>query len=197
MEKKEMKTNENVHKMRVQILDLRGGMMTLSTALCRFPACGTPMGCNLRCSADGTVMRQIHEDMNDLVISARMVLAAVLSQQSEVWDMFWCFAEDESRPERALAMLGQRVISDQDKYIRSYGQIDDEMFEALANGFNERERDALFAVDAWQNGHRLPQILYLTEYLETQMAKKFDLLTSMVTKCEVGKRTKLKGSLTA
>jgi hypothetical protein len=197
MEKKEMKTNENVHKMRVQILDLRGAMMTLSTALCRFPACGTLMGCNLRCSADGTVMRQIHEDMHDLVISARMVLAAVFSPQPEVWDMFWCFAEDESRPERTLAKLGKDVISDQDEYVRSYGQIDDEMFRAIASGFNEHERDVLFAEDAWQNGHRLSQILRLTEYLETQMAKTFDLLTSVVTKCEVGKRAKQKGSLTA
>ena len=59
-----MKMNEDVHKMRVQILNLRGGMMTLSTALCRFPVCGTPMGCNLRCSEAGNVMRQIHEEMH-------------------------------------------------------------------------------------------------------------------------------------
>lgn len=77
-----MTTNEDVHKMRVQILKLRGGMMTLSTALCRFPACGTPIGCHLRCSSDRKVMRQIHEDMRDLVISAQMVLSAVFSHES-------------------------------------------------------------------------------------------------------------------
>ena len=94
-----MKMNEDVHKMRAQILNLRGAVMTFSTALCRFPACGTPMGCNLRCSEARNVMRQIHEDMHDLLISARMVLSAVFSPQPEVWDTFWCFAEDESCPE--------------------------------------------------------------------------------------------------
>ena len=94
-----MKMNENVHKMRVQILNLRGGMMTLSTALCRFPACGTPMGCNLRCSQARNAMRQIHEDMHNLVISARMVLTTVFCPEPETWDIQWCFAEDESCPE--------------------------------------------------------------------------------------------------
>jgi len=197
MEKKEMKMNEDVHKMRVQILNLRGGMMTLSTALCRFPACGTPMGCNLRCSEDGDVMRQIHEDMQDLVISSRMVLTAVFRTEPDAWDTFWCFAEDESCPERTLAQLGREVIFDQDEYIRLYGQVDDEMFSAIASGFNEHERDVLFAEDAWQNGHRLSQILHLTEYLETQMDRKYDLLMSMVRNCELGKKARLTGSVTA
>jgi hypothetical protein len=197
MEKKEMKMSEDVHKMRVQILNLRGGMMTLSTALCRFPACGTPMGCNLRCSEAGNVMRQLHKDIHNLVISARMVLTAVFCPEPETWDIQWCFAENESRPERALAQLGKDVISDHDEYIRIYGQVDDEMFSAIASGFNEDERDVLFAEDAWQNGHRLSQILYLTEYLETQMERKYDLLMSMVTNCEIGKKAELKRSVTA
>ncbi len=192
-----MTTNENVHKMRVQILHLRGGMMTLSTALCRFPACGTPMGCNLRCSEDGNVMRQLHEDIHNLVISARMVLTAVFCPEPETWDIQWCFAEDEARPERTLAQLGEEVISDQDEYIRFYGQIDDEMFDAVGKGFNEHERGVLFAEEAWQNGDRLPQILHLTEYLEDQMEKKFDLLLSMVSNCEIGKKAELRRSVTA
>ena len=192
-----MKMNEDVHKMRVQILNLRGGMMTLSTALCRFPVCGTPMGCNLRCSEAGNVLRQIHEDMHNLVISSRMVLAAVFSPQPEVWDTFWCFAEDESCPERTLAQLGKKVISDQDEYIRYYGEIDDEMFSAIARGFNEHERDVLFPDDAWQNGDRLSQILHLVGHLATQMEKEFDLLMSMASNCEVGKKAKLTGSVAA
>ena len=192
LRKTTMTIKEEVHEMRVKILGLRGGMMTLSTALCRFPACGTPMGCNLRCSKDRKVMRQIHEDIYNLVISARMVLTAVFIPQPEVWDTFWCFAEDQSNPELTLALLGRKVISDQDEYIRYYGQIDDEMFDALARGFNECERAALFPEHAWQNGHRLSQILHLTEYLETEMSKKFDLLTSMVSNCEVGKQAKSK-----
>jgi len=192
-----MKMNEDVHKMRVQILDLRGGMMTLSAALCRFPACGTPMGCHLRCSKDRKLMRQIHEDMQDLVISARMVLTAVFCPGPEIWDIQWCFAEDGARPEKTLAQLGEEYVPDQDEYIRYYGQIDDEMFDALARGFSERERDALFPEDAWQNGDRLPQILHLTEYLEDQMAKKYDLLMSMVRNCEVGKKAELQRSATA
>jgi hypothetical protein len=187
-----MAIKKDVHNMRVKILYLRGGMMTLSTALCRFPACGTPMGCNLRCSKDRKVMRQLHEDMDDLVISARMVLTAVFSPDPKAWDMFWFFAKDESAPERAFSPLGKGVIPDHEEYIRSYGQLDDEMFAALANGFNERERDALFAEDAWQNGYRLPQILHLTEHLETEMAKKFDLLISMLRNCEVGKQARSK-----
>jgi hypothetical protein len=137
-------------------------------------------------------MRQIHEDVQDLVVSARMVLTAAFCPEPETWDIQWCFAEDEARPERTLALLGREVISDQDEYVRYYGEIDDEMFDALANGFNERERDALFDEDAWQNGHRLSQILHVAEYLETGMAKKFDLLTSMVRNCEVGKQARSK-----
>ncbi len=192
-----MTTNENVHKMRVQILHLRGGMMTLSTALCRFPACGTPMGCNLRCSEAGNIMRQLHEDIHNLVISARMVLTAVFSPQPLAWDTFWLFAEDQSRPERALANLGKDFISDQDEYIKFYGQIDDEMFDAVGKGFNEQERDVLFAEDAWQNGHRLSQILHLAEHLGAQMERNYDLLMSMASNCEVGKKAKLTGSVTA
>jgi len=192
-----MKTNEDVHKMRVKILDLRGGMMTLCTALCRFPACGTPMGCHLRCSRDRKVMRQIHEDMHDLVISAQMVLSAVFSPQSEVWDMYWFWANDESCPERTLGAIGRNVISDHEEHIRFYGQLDDKMFRALAHGFNERERAALFPEHAWQNRDRLSQILRLAGYLETQMAKKYDLLMSMVRNCEVGKKAELRKSATA
>ena len=197
LKRKTMTIKEDVHKMRVQILNLRGGMMTLSTALCRFPACGTPMGCNLRCSEDRKVMRQIHEDVQDLVISARMVLMAAFCPEPETWDIWWCFAEDEARPERTLAQLGEKYVSDQDEYIRYYGEIDDEMFDALANGFNERERNALFAEDAWQNGHRLSQILHLTHYLETQMETKSDPLLSMVSNCEIGKKAELRRSVTA
>jgi hypothetical protein len=192
-----MTMNEDVHKMRVQILNLRAAMMTFSTALCRFPACGTPMGCNLRCSEAGNVMRQLHEDMDDLLISARMVLSAVFSPQPEVWDTFWCFAENESCPERTLAQLGKNVISDHEEYITFYGQIDDEMFDELGKGFSKHEWTVLSAKEAWQSGHRLSQILYLAEYLETQMEKKFDLLLLMVSNCEVGKKAELRSSLTA
>ena len=192
-----MTTNENVHKMRVQILHLRGGMMTLSATLCRFPACGTPMGCNLRCSVAGNIMRQLHEDIYNLVVSARIVLTAVFCPEPETWDTQWRFAEDDARPERTLAQLGKRVISDQGEYIRYYGEIDDEMFGKIAQGFSKHERDVLFPEDSWQNGHRLPQILHLTEYLENQMNEKFDLLMAMVKNCEVGKKNELRRSATA
>jgi hypothetical protein len=192
-----MKMTEDVHRMRGQVLNLRAAMMTLSTALCRFPACGTPRGCHLRCSQDRKTMMQIHEDMRDLVISAQMILSAVFCHESEVWDMYWFCAKDESCPERSLATIGKSVIPGLDEYIRSYGQVDDDMFKALACGFNEREREILFAEDAWQNGHRLSQILYLTGYLENQMAQKYDLLMSMVTNCEVGKKARSRRSATA
>lgn len=192
-----MKMNEDVHRMRAQILNLRGGMMTLSKALCRFPTCGTPVGCNLRCSEAGNVMRQLHEDMHDLVISARMVLTGVFSAEPDIWDASWCFAENESCPESTLAQLGRTVISDQDEYIRYYGQVDHEIFEKLETGFSSHEWAVLSAEDAWQNGHRLPQILHLVEHLITQMEGKVEFLMSMVRTCEVGKRAKLKGSVTA
>jgi hypothetical protein len=192
-----MTTNENVHKMRAQILNLRSAVMTISTALCRFPACGTSEGCNLRCVEARNMMTQIREDMQDLVISARMILSAAFSPQPEVWDTFWCSAEDKSCPERTLVPLGKEMISDQDEYIRFYGQVDDEMFRALGTEFSKHEWDVLSAEDAWQNGHRLSQILPLAKYLETEMAKKFDLLTSMVSNCEVGKKAKPKSSVTA
>ena len=62
----------------------------------------------------------------------------------------------------------------------------------MATGFNELERDALFAEEGWQNGRRLPQIFRLAEYLETEMSKKIDLLTSMVRNCEFGKQARSK-----
>ena len=98
---------------------------------------------------------------------------------------------------RTLALLGEKVISDQDEYIRFYGQVDDGMFNALGTGFSKHEWDVLSAEDAWQNGHRLSQILHLAEYLETQMEKKFDLLLLMVRNCEVGKKADLRRSVTA
>ena len=171
--------------------------MTLSRALCRFPTCGTSTGRNLRCSEARNVMRQIHEDMQDLVISARMVLSAAFSPQSEVWDMFWFFAKDEPCPERTLAPLGKAVISDQEEYIRFYEQVDDEMFNALGTGFSKHEWEVLSAEHAWQNGPRLSQILHITEYLETQIEKKFDLLLLEVRNCEVGKKAELTRSVRA
>lgn len=111
--------------------------------------------------------------------------------------MYWLCAKDKSYPERALGRIGKSAIPGLDEYIRSYGQLHDEMFDALACGFHEHEREILFAEDAWQNRRRLSQILHLTEYLETQMAKKFDLLTSMVTNCEVGKKAGPRRSATA
>ena len=71
------------------------------------------------------------------------------------------------------------------------------MFGKLANGFSKHERDVLFAEDAWQNGHRLPQILHLAEHLGAQIERNYDLLMSMVSNCEVGKKARLTGSVTA
>ncbi len=66
------------------------------------------------------------------------------------------------------------------------------MMEALGTGFSKQEWEVLTAEDAWQTGHRLSQILHLAGYLETEMAKKFDLLLSMVSNCEVGKKARTK-----
>ena len=188
---------EDVHRMHAQILNLRAAMITFSVALCRFPACGTPMGCNLRSQKTTNLMRQIHQDMHDLALSARMVLTAAFIPQPEVWDTIWHVVEKESSPERALALFGHQLISDQAEYIGFYGQLDDQMSDLLGTAFSQDEWVVLGCEDAWQYGYRLSQILHFTKYLEKQMEKKFDLFLAMGRNCEVKEKAELRRSATA
>jgi hypothetical protein len=187
-----MSTNKEVHKMRAQILNLRSAVIALSSAVCNFPQCGRPLSCNHECPEARALLGQIYKDFQELLISARMVLEAVFCPAPKRWDSMWRFAEVQTSPERILALLGRMVISDQDEYVRYCGQMDGDMMDALGTGFSEQEWEVLSAEDAWQNEHRLSQILNLANHLETQMEKKFDLLLLTVSNCEVGKQASSK-----
>ena len=74
-----MTMNENVHKMRAQILNLRSAGIACGTAIHYFPPCGKPGGDHLQCPEARAAMRQIYENMKELLLSSRMALAAVFT----------------------------------------------------------------------------------------------------------------------
>ena len=125
-------------------------------------------------------MRQIYEDMNELLLSARMALVVVFRPDPESWDFLWELDEDSTCTERDMAKLGETIYSDQDDFIRSCAELDDDTIEKFGTTFSEAEWKILTAEGAWQNGPRLPQVLQLLKYLEDQIAKQFDLFDSVL-----------------
>jgi hypothetical protein len=175
-----MTMNEDVHRMRVQILNLRSAGLACATAVHFFPPCGRPGGDHLQCPEARVAMQKIYKDMKDLLLSARMALAAVFNSDPDAWD-FLCEVHDEgSCTERDIATFGAVTYSNQDEFIKSWGEIVPEMADQLGTGFSESEWKTLTTKDAWQNRRRLPQILHLLTYLEDQIAKQFDLFDSVL-----------------
>jgi hypothetical protein len=175
-----MTMNENVHKMRAQILNLRSAGIACATAIHYFPPCGKPGGDHLQCPEARAAMRQMYEGMNELLLSARMALAAVFYPDPEGWDLMWELHEESTCTERDMAKLGETIYSDQDEFIRCWGEFDIDMMEKLGTCFSKEEWKVLTAKGAWQNGRRLPQVSQLLKYLEDQIAKKFDLFDSVL-----------------
>ena len=113
--------------------------------------------------------------MNELLLSARMALAAVFYPDPEAWDFLWELDEESTCTERDMASSGESLYSDQDEFIRYCGEIDSDMMSSLEARFSKEEWKILTAKGAWQNGPRLPQVLHLLKYLEDQIANQFDL----------------------
>ena len=184
-----MSTNEDVQKMHAQILNLRSAGIACATAIHYFPPCGTPESCNRQCPEARATLQEIYESMNDLMLSVRLALAAVFHPDTQAWDFLWELNEESTCPERDLAKYGQSVYSNQDEFIRSWGEMDDAMMEQLGTSFSKKEWKVLTAKGAWQNGQRLPQIRYLLKYVEDQIRKQFDsLFDSVLNSCIIGSR---------
>jgi hypothetical protein len=175
-----MSMNEEVHKMRAQILNLRSAGIACATAIHYFPPCGRPGSCNRECPEAGAALQEIYESMNDLMLSVRMALTAVFHTDPEPWDFLWGLNEESTCVEGDMAAFGQDFCPDQHEFIRCWGEIDNEMMEQLGASFGKEEWKVLTAKGAWQNGGRLPQILYLLKYLEDQIRKQFDLFDSVL-----------------
>jgi hypothetical protein len=175
-----MSRNENVHRMRAQILNLRSAAIACATAIQYFPPCGRPESCNGQCPEARSALKAIYESMNHLMLSVRIGLTVVFQRDPEDWDFLWELTQQSTCVERALAEVGQSAYPDQDEHIRIWSEIDDETMDRLGSTFSDAEWDVLTARGAWQNGQRLPQILYLLHHLEDQIEKQFDLFDSVL-----------------
>lgn len=175
-----MSTNQEVHEMRAQILDLRSAGIVCATAIHRFPACGKPGGDHLQCPEARIAMRQIYDSLNELMVSVRMALTAVFHPVSEGWDFLWDLHENSPCPEHYMALFGREEYPDQDEFITCWGEMDAELMDQLGSGFSEDEWAVLNAKRAWQNGTRRRQVLELMKYLEDRIAEQFDLFESVV-----------------
>jgi hypothetical protein len=175
-----MTMNEDVHKMRAQILNLRSAGLACATAIHYFPPCGKPGGDHRQCPEARAAMQRIYEDMKALLLSSRLALSAVFHSDPEAWDFLCWLSEKGTGAQSDMAKFGEAMYSDQDEFIRIWGEMDCETAEMLGSGFSETEWEALTAEDAWQNGSRLSQILHLLKYLEDQIAKQCDLFDSVL-----------------
>ena len=192
-----MTTNENVHKMRAQILNFRSAGIACATAIHHFPLCARPGGGKLGCPEGRAALQQIHQQMNELLLSVMMALDAVFDPDPEIWDFLWEVYEYSTCTERDMANSAKLLYSDHDEFIRCWGEFDADMMEKLGTCFSKKEWEVLTAKGAWQNGRRLPQVLQLLNYLEDQIAKQFDLFDSVLCSgllgdCNLGKYAQTK-----
>jgi hypothetical protein len=197
-----MTMNEDVHRMRAQILNLRSAGIACATAVHQFPPCGKPGGDHLQCPEARARMTKIYWDMKDLMFSVRMALAAVFHSDPEGWDFLWELHEESTCTERDMGKFGETIYSDQDKFIRDWGEMGSEMMMHLGTTFSKDEWKALTAKGAWQNGRRLPEVLSLLTYLEDKIAKQYDsfdsvLHSGLLGDCNVGKYIQAKKAASA
>lgn len=176
-----MNMNEDVHKMRAQILNLRSAAITCATAVHYFPRCvRRPEDYEVQFPEAKFALQPIYEGMKDLLLSARMALTAVLNPNPEGWDFLAWLSEQNTCAESDMAKFGETIYSDQDEYIKFFGEMDANTAERFGTGFSDEEWARLTADVAWQSERRLPQILRLLKYLEDQIAKQFDLFDSVL-----------------
>jgi hypothetical protein len=197
-----MTMNEDVHRMRAQILNLRSAGIACATAIHHFPPCGKPGGDHLQCPDARIAMTQIYQDMKDLMLAGRMALAAVFNPDPEGWDFLWELNEESTCVESDMARFGEVFYPNQDEFIKSWGEMGSDMMEKLGTGFSKEEWKIVSSKKAWQNGRRLSQVLHLLKYFEDQIAKQFDLFDSVLYSgllgdCNVGKWAEKKKAASA
>ncbi len=176
-----MTINEEVHKMRAQILNLRSAGIACGTAVHYFPPCVTrPEDYDVQCPEARAALQPIYESMKDLLVSSRVALAAVCNPDPKGWDLLWEVYKDSDCLERDMATLGEIVYSDQDEFSKFCGEMDSDTMHHLGTTFSDEEWKVITVKGAWQNGRRLPQVLRLLTYLEDQIAKQFDSFESVL-----------------
>ncbi|MGO9569208.1 MAG: hypothetical protein ACLP5H_16865 [Desulfomonilaceae bacterium] len=197
-----MTKNERINKMHTQILNLRSATIVCGTVVHYFPACAKPEGSKLGCPEGRAALQQLYEDMYEVLVFARMALAAVFHPNPEGWDFLWSLTEYTRCVQKGIAKLWQAIYCDLEEFTKCCGEMDSDMMEALGTDFSEEEWGVLTAKGAWQNARRLPQVLHLLTYLEDQIAKQFDSLDAVIYSgvlgdCELGNWTEQKKGATA
>lgn len=175
-----MTMNEDVHKMRAQILNLRSAGIACATAIHHFPPCGRPGGDHRQCPEARAAMQRIYDDMKDLLVSSKMALDAVFDENPDMWDFIWEVNEASDWIEHELGKTGAILYSGWDEYSKFYAEMDSDMMDRLGTSFSDEEWKVITGQEAWQNGIRLPQVLHLLKYLEDQIANQFDLFDSVL-----------------
>jgi hypothetical protein len=174
-----MSNNQNVHKMRAQILNLRSAGLACATAIHFFPLCGRPGSCNRKCPEAREALKEIYESMNRFLLLTRAALDAVFQPFPDRWD-FMCkpMCEHESA-DRFLSDHAESLFSDQPRFIRYWGTMDSHQASELGENFSKKEWEVLVAAEAWQNG-RIPQITDILAGIERTIAELFDLFDSVL-----------------
>lgn len=185
------KKNEELHKMRAQILNLRCAGMTLATAIHYFPPCGRPGGCKGECPEARAALQEIYENMNELMLAVRLAIAAVFVPDPEPWDFLRGLNDESPCGVSLMADFGRYCYPHQQEFIRFWGEMDGQMMDLFGAEFSEEEWKALTARGAWQKGRRVPQVLELLKYLEDQIRIQCDLYESvlyggMLGNCKLG-----------
>jgi hypothetical protein len=197
-----MSTNENVHKMRAQILNLRSAELACATAVHRFPPCGRLGGDHRQCPEARAAMQRIYEDMKDLMVSSKMALDAVFDENPDMWDFIWEVNEAEDCIEHELGKTGSLLYYGWDEYSQFCAEMDSDVIDRLGTSFSDEEWKIITGKEAWQNGIRLPQVLHLLKYLEDRIAKQFIsfdsvLCSGLLGDCSLGRWAAKKKSVFA
>jgi len=183
---------EDEERMLAQILNLRSAMMACASAIYFFPPCGRPGGDHLQCPEARAAMRQIYDEMQQVLLLGRTALDAVLRPDPERWDHFCNVGGDIESRDIFLAEQAESLFADQEEFIRSWGVMDEETFDLLGTTFSDEEWELLAAKGAWQSMKRLIQITNVLAGIEDSIAKLFDsfdsvLYSGLLGDCELGK----------
>ncbi len=164
-----MQINEDVHNMRDHILTLRSLGVACAAIVQRLPECGTTERCGIQCPEAGLTMGQIRKSMQALFMSAMMALDAVFQADPERWDILWFGFANGHIFDTLIAQHGHILFPTQDRLIKRWAEVDDDIRTYLETTFSTDEQQVLDAEGAWHNGRRLPEIMQLTEHLMKQI----------------------------
>ncbi len=193
-----MNRNEEVQRMRAQVLNLRSAEIACGTAVHYFPPCVTrPEDYDVQCPEARASLKPIYESMKDLLVSSKMALDAVFDENPEMWDFIWEVNEASDCIEHELGKSGKLLYYGWDEYCKFCAEMDSDMMDRLGTSFSDEEWKVITTKGAWQDGRRLPQVLDLLTYLEDQIAEQLDLYESVLYSgllgdCELGKHLQKK-----